>query len=107
MTGSTLAGESDESVLNIKARQAWHFGCTLSGMVERYLLVFLAGLLGGSIGAFFLYVPILPIIGVATTLIGLVAMFLLGFHAGHQQTALTTQRYTGRPSFWSLWKHAR
>ena len=76
-------------------------------MNERYLLVFLAALLAGSIGAFFLYVPILPIIGVATTLIGLVAMFLLGFHAGHQQTALATQRYTGRTSFWGLWKHAR
>jgi hypothetical protein len=47
-------------------------------MTERFLLVLLAVLLLGSIGAFFLYVPILPTIAVTVILLGLVTMFLLG-----------------------------
>ena len=47
-------------------------------MTERFLLVLLAILLLGSIGAFFLYVPILPTIAVTVILLGLVTMFLLG-----------------------------
>ena len=47
-------------------------------MAERILLILLPLLLLGSIGAFFLYVPILPTIAVTVILIGLVTMFLLG-----------------------------
>ena len=47
-------------------------------MNERILLVLLPLLLLGSIGAFFLYVPILPTIAVTVILVGLVTMFLLG-----------------------------
>ena len=47
-------------------------------MTERILLVLLPLLLLGSIGAFFLYVPILPTLAVTVILLGLVTMFLLG-----------------------------
>ena len=47
-------------------------------MAERILLILLPLLLLGSIGAFFLYVPILPTIAVTVILVGLVTMFLLG-----------------------------
>ena len=48
--------------------------------MERYLLILLAVLLAASIGAFFLFVAILPVIGVAAVLTGLIAMFWLGYH---------------------------
>ena len=48
-------------------------------MLERYLLILLAVLLLGSIGAFFLFVAILPVIAIVSVLIGLAAMFWLGF----------------------------
>ena len=51
-------------------------------MMERYLLILLAVLLAGSIGAFFLFVAILPVIGVSAVVLGLIAMFWLGFHVG-------------------------
>ena len=58
-------------------------------MTERFLLVLLALLLLGSIGAFFLYVPILPTIAVTVILLGLVTMFLLGVRVA-QAYDLTT-----------------
>ena len=48
-------------------------------MIERYLLILLAVVLIGSIGAFFLLVAILPVIATAAILAGLAAMFGLGF----------------------------
>jgi hypothetical protein len=48
-------------------------------MLERYLLILLAVALLGSIGAFFLFVAILPVIAIISVLIGLGAMFWLGF----------------------------
>jgi hypothetical protein len=48
-------------------------------MLERCLLIMLAVALLGSIGAFFLFVAILPVIAIASVLIGLAAMFWLGF----------------------------
>jgi hypothetical protein len=53
-------------------------------MLERYLLIMLAVVLLGSIGAFFLFVAILPVIAIASVLIGLAAMFWLGFHTGRK-----------------------
>jgi len=44
----------------------------------------LAVALLGSIGAFFLFVAILPVIAIASVLIGLGAMFWLGFHTGRR-----------------------
>ena len=48
-------------------------------MLERCLLIMLAVALLGSIGAFFLFVAILPVIAIGSVLIGLAAMFWLGF----------------------------
>lgn len=61
-------------------------------MNDRYLLILLAVLLVASIGVFFLYVPILPTIGAVVVLIGVVAMFSLGYHIG-QNTPSQTNRY--------------
>ena len=36
----------------------------------------------GSLGAFLLYVPILPFAAVVTILLGLILMFILGVHTG-------------------------
>ena len=52
-------------------------------MIERFLLITLAVIFAGSIGAFFLFVAILPVVGVAAVLTGLVAMFGLGYFTGH------------------------
>jgi hypothetical protein len=58
--------------------------CITRRMLQRYLLIVLAVLLLGSIGAFFLFVAILPVIAIASVLIGLAAMFWLGFHTGRK-----------------------
>jgi hypothetical protein len=58
-------------------------------MSERYLLILLAVLLLGSIGAFFLYVPILPVLEVVVILIALAGMFMLGFEAGQNPDGVT------------------
>ncbi len=60
--------------------------------MERYLLILLAVLLAGSIGAFFLFVAILPVIAVATVLIGLVAMFWLGIYVGQNPAVIAGRR---------------
>ena len=57
-------------------------------MKERYLLILLAVLLVLSIGVFFFYVPILPAMASVVVLIGLVAMFSLGFHLGQNTPAV-------------------
>ncbi len=58
-------------------------------MLERYLLIMLALIFAGSIGAFFLFVAILPVVGVAAVLTGLIAMFGLGFFAGRAPDAIS------------------
>ena len=49
--------------------------------VQRYLLGFLSLLFAASLGAFLLYVPMLPAIVVALILMSLLSMFALGFIA--------------------------
>ena len=51
-------------------------------MNERYLLLLLAVMLIGSICAFFLYVPILPLAVAVLMVVALIAMFSLGFYTG-------------------------
>ncbi len=46
------------------------------------LLVFGAALLAGSIGAFFLYIPFLPVASVVVILLGLALTFLIGARVG-------------------------
>ena len=50
-------------------------------MIERYLLITLAVIFLGSVGAFFLFVAILPVIATAAVLFGLAAMFGLGYYS--------------------------
>lgn len=51
-------------------------------MIQRIFLTCSAVLLLASVGAFFLYVPFLSILTVASMLAALMLMFGLGFHAG-------------------------
>lgn len=46
------------------------------------MLIMLAVVLLGSIGAFFLFVAILPMLAIVAVLIGLATMFGLGFYVG-------------------------
>ena len=62
----------------------WQSNCSRTGVIERYLLILLALVLIGSIGAFFLMVAILPVIATAAVLTGLAVTFGLGFHAGRK-----------------------
>src|SRR5437016_370402 len=39
---------------------SWHSSCRAFSMIDRYLLILLTVLLFGTVGAFFLLVPILP-----------------------------------------------
>jgi hypothetical protein len=54
--------------------------------MARYIAILLGAFLGvlilGSLGTFFLYVPILPFAAVVTVVIGLTLMFLLGEQTG-------------------------
>ncbi len=70
---------------------SWHHTCTSTGMRDRYLLILLAVLLVLSIGVFFFYVPILPVVASVVVLIGLVAMFSLGFHLGQNTRAVPVE----------------
>jgi hypothetical protein len=54
-------------------------------MIERYLLSSLGALFAASIGAFLLYVPILPLAAIVVVLLGMVLMFFLGLHLGSQE----------------------
>jgi hypothetical protein len=53
-------------------------------MIERCLFILLTVALVGSLGGFFLYVPILPNLAVAAMLGGLCAMFWLGIRVGRR-----------------------
>ena len=52
-------------------------------MLERWLLIILGVLLLGSIGAFLLMVPIMPVFVAVVICMGLILMFVLGFRAGN------------------------
>ena len=66
----------------------WQPSCTTGRMIERFLLILLAVILLGSIGAFFLFVAILPVVAIAAVIAGLAAMFGLGFYVGHAPGAV-------------------
>jgi hypothetical protein len=53
-------------------------------MIERCIFIFLSVALVGSVGGFFLYVPILPNLAVTVMLGGLCAMFWLGIRVGRR-----------------------
>jgi hypothetical protein len=54
------------------------------GMIERCVFILLSLALVGSLGGFFLYVPILPNLAVTVMLGGLCAMFWLGIRVGRR-----------------------
>jgi hypothetical protein len=53
-------------------------------MIERCIFILLSLALVGSVGGFFLYVPILPNLVVTVMLAGLCAMFWLGIRVGRR-----------------------
>jgi hypothetical protein len=53
-------------------------------MIERCVFILLSLALVGSLGGFFLYVPILPNLAVTVMLGGLCAMFWLGIRVGRR-----------------------
>jgi len=54
-------------------------------VMQRLVLVASCTLFLGSAGAFYLFVPLLSILTVASMLLGLMLMFGLGFQAGTQR----------------------
>jgi hypothetical protein len=65
--------------------------------VERYLASFLGVLMLGSLGAFLLYVPILPLAVVVTLLLSLALMFVLGVQAGRRRIRISRMKAAWRP----------
>jgi hypothetical protein len=53
-------------------------------MIERSIFILLSLALVGSLGGFFLYVPMLPVLDVTVIIGGLCAMFWLGIRVGRQ-----------------------
>lgn len=62
----------------------WAVNCKALGMIERCVFILLSLALVGSLGGFFLYVPILPNLAVTAMLGGLCAMFWLGVRVGRR-----------------------
>jgi hypothetical protein len=76
-------------------------------MIDRYLLILLAVLLLGTIGAFFLLVPILPTLLVSVILMGLLAMFWLGLHLAQPPAEPNDEDSDSGENDWTLSEHAR
>jgi hypothetical protein len=62
----------------------WAFNCLAGSMIERCVFILLSLAVVGSLGGFFLYVPILPNLAVTAVLGGLCAMFWLGIRVGRR-----------------------
>jgi len=75
-------------------------------MIDRYLLILLTVLLFGTVGAFFLLVPILPTLVVSVMLVGLLAMFWLGLHIA-RPAAVVDEDTESSANDWTLSEHAR
>jgi hypothetical protein len=63
-------------------------------MIERCLFILLSVALIGSLGGFFLFVPILPNLAVTAMLGGLGAMFWLGIRVGRRSQDANISRST-------------
>ena len=61
-------------------------------MIQRTLLISFGVLLLGSAGAFFLFVPLLSIMTVASMMVALMLMFGLGFQTGNHELAHAVSR---------------
>jgi hypothetical protein len=71
-------------------------------MTARYLLILLAFLLICSLGAFSLFVAILPAVIVALFIIMLCGMFWAGLYLGQNSEIAIVQRYKYQPPEWSF-----
>jgi hypothetical protein len=71
-------------------------------MTARYLLILLAFLLISSLGAFFLFVTILPAAIVAVFIMMLCGMFWVGLYLGQNSEISIFQRYKYQPPEWSF-----
>ena len=76
-------------------------------MIDRYLLILLIVLVVGTLGAFFLLVPILPTLVVSSMLIGMLTMFWLGLHAARPGAVVEKEDSESDVNDWSLSEHAR
>jgi len=69
--------------------------------VARYLSTAIGILLGilifGSLGVFFLYVPILPFAAAITILVGLILMFILGVQTGGRRIRILRRKNATPP----------
>ncbi len=68
----------------------------------RHLLILLAFLLVCSLGAFFLFVTILPVAVVALFTTMLCGMFWVGRYLGQNPEVMIVQRYKYQPPEWSF-----
>ena len=64
-------------------------GANSSRFSDGLLAIFLGFLMLGSLGAFLLYVPILPLAVVVTLLLSLVWMFILGVQTGRRRIRIS------------------
>jgi hypothetical protein len=75
-------------------------------MMTRYLLILLAVLLTSCLGAFFLFVTILPAVIVSLFIIMLCGMFWLGLYYSHSPRVLIRERYICQAPEWSFNKRS-
>jgi len=71
-------------------------------MTARYSLILLAFLLICSLGAFFLFVTILPVVIVGLFIMMLCGMFWAGLYLGQNSEISIVQRYKYQPPEWSF-----
>lgn len=71
-------------------------------MMSRYLLILLAFVLLCSLGAFFLFVTILPAVVASVFIMMLCGMFWAGLYLGQNSEIAIVQRYKYQPPEWSF-----
>jgi len=71
-------------------------------MTARYLLILLAFLLICGLGAFLLFVTILPVVIVAVFIFMLFGLFWAGLYLGQNSEIAIVQRYKYQPPEWSF-----
>ena len=71
-------------------------------MMSRYLLILLAFLLICSLGAFFLFVTLLPAVVASVFIMMLCGMFWAGLYLGQNSEIEIVQRYKYQPPEWSF-----
>ena len=79
-----------------------HPGGSMTSANLRYLLILLAFLLICSLGAFFLFVTILPAVVVTLFITMLCGMFWVGLYLGQNPEVTIAQRYKYQPPEWSF-----